>query len=438
MKRMDALRQFVFDAPDEESWLELVLLLDDWPQGPELDIALEYAQHHTARWPEDLIDMPEEWLHSLHNPRQPVHPGLAMARYLFLEHTQLHPINGAIKRLAQTQRACCLQKLYITEAQHTDPKDLAALLRAPHLSGLKTLQIKGAPRRGTRAVLEAFADAPFKLDHLEWSDAGLDASALRLLLGAPCLSKLKLLDLSYNNLKATGAQRLLELAPASLESLWVTHNHITGPGAGALAQFFEERSPNAWGYIHNNPLGDEVTARLVASGMFSAMELLELNNTGAGALTLQALSEATFEDDLEVCLELPGNTLPLRPLAPALRHLSPHLVSLNLSGTGIGDVGAQHVASSKPTHLRVLNMSHCGLTSAGVRELCKYRYYRVNGLELRDNPIDDAGARTLATAVAFPNLEWLDISDTNLSPDGVQRLKSAQQRLWKDMNWLST
>ncbi len=59
--RMEQLRGLMYQAPSQEAWEELVLLLGSWPVEQDLGIAVEYAATNLEGWPDALRVMPPSW-----------------------------------------------------------------------------------------------------------------------------------------------------------------------------------------------------------------------------------------------------------------------------------------------------------------------------------------------------------------------------------------
>jgi hypothetical protein len=100
------------------------------------------------------------------------------------------------------------------------------------------------------------------------------------------------------------------------------------------------------------------------------------------------------------------------------------LRSLNLSVTGIGNMGLQSLADSE--HLRSLSRLHLGgneIGDAGIRVLASSELLpRLEVLTLRDNYLTRDGVEALAASAGVGRLRLLDVRNNRLEGEGVETL----------------
>ena len=110
------------------------------------------------------------------------------------------------------------------------------------------------------------------------------------------------------------------------------------------------------------------------------------------------------------------------------------LTSLNLCGNGIGVEGAAALARGEATErLESLHLGWVGLGDRGVARLAERRWRLLRELNVRDNEITMAGARTLISD-AFPKLRRLGLDDNPLGVEALPVLRSPAARRIESIN----
>jgi hypothetical protein len=314
--------------------------------------------------------------------------------------------------------AGCLADLTITPL--LDYSGLAAILRCPYFTNLRTLDVGGRHREADIAGIEECTYLPQLTElRLRLNEVG-DEGWLRI--AKSPLEKLHTLDLSSSQGTDTGATALgASSRLANLRRLYLAHNRIGPDGVTALTSsrwFSGLRSLDLGG----NPLLSEGSCVLADSPNATKLQNLVLTNCGADGAV--AIGQSPHLGNLEnLCLSyreagsigaeaLAGSrtltkllrlsigvglddecakVLSRSSVLGSLRRLSltgkitsegtkqlaasPHLNNmweLNLDLCPIGDVGAEAIARSRTfARLVVLRVTGCGLTEAGSRTLAE-------------------------------------------------------------------
>jgi hypothetical protein len=89
-----------------------------------------------------------------------------------------------------------------------------------------------------------------------------------------------------------------------------------------------------------------------------------------------------------------------------------------LNGTAVNDQGIKHL---RGMNLQLLDLSSTKVTDAGLAALGELDFPRLNQLSLDHTAITDAGLMHLAR---FKNIEWLTITGTKTTKDGIRHLKA--------------
>jgi hypothetical protein len=91
--------------------------------------------------------------------------------------------------------------------------------------------------------------------------------------------------------------------------------------------------------------------------------------------------------------------------------LSEKVTELDLDGAGIGDAGAERIAtSSLPGRLIALDLRSNGITRAAIEVFTGTRWPVLERLVLGSNALDDPAVGLLARRLEAPKLAWLDLS----------------------------
>jgi uncharacterized protein (TIGR02996 family) len=274
-------------------------------------------------------------------------------------------------------------------------KELAELLRSPHLVNLEELRLRET-RADKRALAALRTGAMTRLKVLDLCHNNF-RTALRELTAGPPPFRLEVLNLAINGLNAT-MMRVLADWPglARVRDLSLGGNFIGAAGARALA----------------------------ASTFLGALRTLDVHGCGLKAAGMRALAGAPTLAGLST-LHLESNGIGRAGLEALLA--SPHLDGLrglHLSRNNLGDQGAELLAGwpGLARHT-ALDLGGNDIGPAGVEALCRSPHLgELTWLELFDNPVSDSGVRALAGCPRLSGLIALGLGACRVGPAGARAL----------------
>jgi hypothetical protein len=461
--RRERLAQ-VLARPSSERWSALAMLLSTWDEATLADVLAD-VERGLADWPDELRTLASRWdgrpelrrlvrvswgelggeaeLADITMVRTQDAAGLAehQGRFAGLRALEVSGKKGLPALVTGCKQLVKLERLVLSHPTYSEkgtaPSGLAALLRAPHLQGLRGLSLYGYTLKG--ADLEALAGCRQPLEHLRIQYARLQPDAGEALAELAARRRLRTLDLKYNDLGPDGARALFANHDdwGELRVLDCSANEIGDDGAAAIAAAglhslrwlnLASNDPNrqlgaegaralaagqAFGRlvtlnVYGHPIGAEGVAALLRSpnlralrglsAMFSGASLGELAARSGGVpVAVEELnighlprSPRRFDPDdlgfLRTVRALNVDALDGDEYAALLA--SPWLESLEVLVLGGGysrpEEGFAALCSAKPPpRLRYINMSGWRLTSAQARELARSRLgQQLWGLEL--------------------------------------------------------
>ncbi|MCB9745638.1 MAG: hypothetical protein H6740_23880 [Alphaproteobacteria bacterium] len=245
--------------------------------------------------------------------------------------------------------------------------DLPALLASPALSGVRQLGL---------------------FRHCE-----LSADGLRRLLGAPALSGLECLVLSFSPIPLSAVVDVLLCTP----TLDITSLHVSGG----------EPEPAPLRRLLGAPLGQRLRGLALTSNRRSVAHLEAL-----AALELPALRE----------LDIGFSHLTLGSLAALLR--APGLCgleALTMSRCQLDGPPTAAFRAARLPELRRLTLDACGLESDAVAAIAE-RSPQLTHLELGNNPLDDVALAALADSGSRRTLRCLRLGQQQIAQSGLAAL----------------
>ncbi|MEO1269567.1 MAG: hypothetical protein AAFX99_15890, partial [Myxococcota bacterium] len=165
--RLEQLRELVYDGPTPHAWTRICEQLHAWPDDPSLDMAIDYADHHMADWPDTLklgAGTAYSWLLSV--------------------------LDGRREPRARLIRVARLRP------EHATPERMGVLLSKPFTDQLVGLDLN-SPRAAHHVLHHLGQRDNSHLKVLRLGGCHLRQDALELLRQGN-FSRLEVLDLSYN------------------------------------------------------------------------------------------------------------------------------------------------------------------------------------------------------------------------------------------------
>ena len=258
--RRELLAQ-VLARPSSAGWSALAMLLSTWDEATVGDVIAD-VERGLEGWPDELRSLPARWeqrpelrrlvrVHWGQLDRAGDLTGITMLRtgnLALKEHEErfagvtaleVAGQKGQPALVAGCKRLVRLERLLLSHPTYTEkgtaPSGLAALLRAPHLQGLRGLSLYGYTLKG--ADLEALAGCEQPLEHLRIQYAKLQPGAGEALAELAARRRLRTLDLKYNDLGPAGARALFADPDdwGELRALDCSANEIGDAGVEAIA-----------------------------------------------------------------------------------------------------------------------------------------------------------------------------------------------------------
>jgi uncharacterized protein (TIGR02996 family) len=318
-----------------------------------------------------------------------------------------------------------------------DPGTIHRLLESPHLALVRSLNLSWnalGPAGGS--VLHRASLLPY-LHELNLAECHLGPVGVHHL-GRAALPRLRILDLTANDLTDEGARALAD-SPLlkNLDRLVLNKNRLTPRGIAAVLESAylspatrvmmldhltgspRDDLKNQLGGAHESlllqirhregqqefrlagtMLGDVGLGALVASPLLTRFHTLQVRDAGIGWRGARDLADSPNVINL-VELDLCENGIgPDGTRALARSPYLEKLERLELGDNSIGDTGARDLAAS--THLR-----------------------RLRELRLSNNGIGDIGLRALLHSALTHHLEWLDLGDNRITDVGAESVLEA-------------
>lgn len=224
------LRSLLHRPPSPASWGMLCDLIERWPARHVEQVIVPYAARALQRWDDALRVAPTRWvLRACEGHRV---PGWGLVRTLRLSPLVI-PNLAAARSFASSDELAVVRRLEVEGGSLVEVW-FECILAAPMSGRLEALTVSSwelSPSRLTQLLASRSMPG---LSRLGLSHDRLDAAALRELLRAPWIDRVRLLDLSHNRLGDDAAWLLARTAPARLEHLNLSHNDIADAGARAL------------------------------------------------------------------------------------------------------------------------------------------------------------------------------------------------------------
>ena len=473
----DVLRQ----AP--LSWLARLLKGEAHVPGFELVRRLGRTQHYVSNEPciETFPTLPTEDLCDLLK-----HPHMAHLTQLNLRNLPMHAdrvvqtlvdhptmlnlraLNlGATPCQPQTLRALwdspVMQKLETLELWRDglDDDALRALAASPHLKHLRRLEL-GDNQIGPEGVY-ALAHAPYikGLTHLYlWNNKTLGDEGLQVLLDAPHIAQLEVLEVQQCGIGPEGAQALSRaMGLGSIKEIAISENQIKDEGARALLQsdtlgtleiFRATNIATSMGYLQehlpgaqldaiktlylggiNSPLDAQSVQALAVSKSLAGLQELCISNMSCTLESLSTLARASWFARLHT-LKLFGrfhwDDEPQYALAAVLKSVAwTHLHKLHLAGLDLTQQDiqamAQNQALSTLKHLKLYTEEHVG---GHIHLLMDAPSLRIEHLELQHCRLKQTDVEAITHSPHAQALRTLDLSHNHLSTRSVQMIAQSE------------
>lgn len=281
---------------------------------------------------------------------------------------------------------------------------------------LRTLSLEH--NRPGSAGAQALAHAGWSsLERLELGHAWLGADqALDALVSGPLLASVSSLGLQHNELGPAQLERFVRHPViAGLEALQLRRNPLEDEGARILASSTSLHVLRQLD-LSSCGVGDDGAAALGGSGTLAPVSL-SLRGNRFGEIGGRALVASGLLSRTE-CLDLSHNAV--GPETAVALASSPHthaLAQLVLSGNPVGDAGISALISAERLgRLRELRLDGCALTRVGLRCLAQSQQLAgIQRLWIGGNDLSDEAVIELVRSPHARNLELLSLAELPVS-----------------------
>ncbi len=245
------------------------------------------------------------------------------------------------------------------------------------------------------------------------------------LAGCSHLQRIETLDFARCQLNDRALQQLLSSPYLSrLRALHLAGNNINTPGIHALVRSPLYRRLRSLDLSSNIALGDTATRLLARTERAELLECLNLADTNLGLNGAFDLFQSTSLPSLS---DLDVSRAHLPSTSPYLHSRSPlevNLTSLNrLDASGIRQSSHLSALLSSPSLCRLRHLGLRGIQaeSRTIEWLSRALFAsNLRSLDLRNNRLNEAGARLLAESAPFPTLRALSLDANNLRDEGAK------------------
>jgi uncharacterized protein (TIGR02996 family) len=299
---------------------------------------------------------------------------------------------------------------------------LQAIVRSPHLSQLKSLQLFNLAigDEGLIALAESAERFPH-LEMLELTRTGVTGAGVAALARSPLMSRLRNLWLRENAIGREGLRALARAEAPALEELWLPETQLGNVGT-ILAK---ARWPALWRLdLDNSGLTPSSVSALLRSDWFPRLRDLSLRG-----LAFSQRSRSGSDAPRPVALRSLSLGSPTLSDAGLLRLLEPYqfpeLRSLWVSDSQIGDEAIAALTAHPCEQLGHLYLMDNQIGSAGAwRLLTSPHLPALRGLTLRRNRIGEQAIPDTTAPPTDPHLTKLDLGGNPMTPEVGRALLS--------------
>jgi Ran GTPase-activating protein (RanGAP) involved in mRNA processing and transport len=308
------------------------------------------------------------------------------------------------------------------------------LVASPHLGNLKALRVPGNAigNRAIRALFDAVSLA--SLEELDLSETGsygrtrrdrydryhedpvIEATDLATLARWPGMARLRVLNLSGNNVRCGGLRALLRSPHArGLKELTLRANGLDGQTLKEMQEFGSARPELQLDVLDlgENLIGDIGASDLALAPCLRELKVLELDRCEIHLSGARWLVNAPLLDSLRR-LNVDHNSFGPEGMYRLLEKKPPFLHTLEMVDNDLSDEGAAHLAESPTTAaLLDVDLSRNDLRDQAAKILGKSKHLKnLLVLRLQNNSISKRAVVALADSPLGKRLAVLDVRDS--------------------------
>ncbi|HEY7158160.1 MAG TPA: TIGR02996 domain-containing protein [Gemmataceae bacterium] len=340
---------------------------------------------------------------------------------------------GDVGRLADLSLLSTLRALNIRNC-NLGGEGFHRLVASPHLGNLTALRVPGNAigNRAIRALFDAVSLT--SLEELDLSETGsygrtrrdrydryhedpvIEATDLATLARWPGMARLRVLNLSGNNVRCGGLRALLRSSHArGLKELTLRANGLDGQTLKEMQEFGSARPELQLDVLDlgENLIGDIGASDLALAPCLRELKVLALDRCEIHLSGARWLVNAPLLDSLRR-LNVNHNSFGPEGMYRLLEKKPPFLHTLEMVDNDLSDEGAAHLAESPATAaLLDVDLSQNGLQDQAAKILGKSKHLKnLLVLQLHDNAISKRALATLADSPLGKRLAVLDVRDS--------------------------
>ena len=323
------------------------------------------------------------------------------------------------------------KEIYLTISHHTSHEKIILLPR-DKLDHLEQTHLSPHPSLIQHVLW------PSNLKRLDLSNSLLsDEKTLGSLFFARC-PLLEDLNLNKTDITTSGIKVLTkQLNWPSLKKLFLSSNKVTFQGIESLVSALESSNLQVLDLSHNNNISDQ-GLQILASGKWPELESLNLRNISTTAKGTKSLVDTPKWPDLKI-LDISDNPLQNEGLALLFSGKWPLLENLSLRNIAATPEGIKSLAGILEwSNLKVLDISDNNISNQGLHILASGKWLLLENLNLRNTFITAEGMESLVSPSKCPNLKVLNLSDNSLQNEGLEVFSFAKWPLLENLNLKNT
>ena len=242
------------------------------------------------------------------------------------------------------------------------------------------------------------------------------------------INKMKRLDLSYNNLDATGITTIFKkLNISHLTKINISHNAIGEQATDDIGNFLSKNTELKELDLSYNNLCAASISNICTKLNISHLTKINISNNAIGEQAAGDIGNFLSKNTELKELDLSYNNLYAAGISNICTKLNiSHLTKINISNNAIGEQAADDIGNflSKNTELKELDLSHNNLDATGISNICRnLNISHLTKINISNNAIDEQAADDIGNFLSKnTELKELDLSHNNLDATGIRNI----------------
>ena len=241
-------------------------------------------------------------------------------------------------------------------------------------------------------------------------------------------TELKELDLSHNNLDATGIRNIFrKLNISHLTKINISNNAIGEQAADDIGNFLSKNTELKELDLSHNNLDATGIRNICRKLNISHLTKINISNNAVGEQAADDIGNFLTKNTELKELDLSHNNLDAIGIRNICRKLNiSHLTKINISNNAVGEQVADDIGNflSKNTELKELDLSHNNLDATGIRNICrKLNISHLTKINISNNAVGEQAADDIGNFLSKnTELKELDLSHNNLDATGIRNI----------------